>query len=58
MLIEVEEALSVRRRDLMRVDTDLDSATDRHVVYFTNKVALLPPRVSQWCGRFVRVLTD
>lgn len=49
MLRKVEEALSGRRRDLVRVEADLDSATDRCAISFTNKVALLPPRVWRWC---------
>lgn len=47
MLEEVEEALSDRRRDLVRVGADLDSATDR--CELTNKLVLLPPGVCRWC---------
>lgn len=42
MLGEVEEALRDRRRDLGRVDADLDSATDRCPLEVTNRQCCCP----------------
>lgn len=42
MLREVEEALSVRRRDLVQVDADLDSATDRYMVFYKQGCVAAP----------------
>lgn len=46
MLREVEEALNERRRDLVRVATDQDLASERCAVHFLRGFLCCPP---EWC---------